>query len=95
MERIRITPEQYENLCDFVRNSFEQNEEKKLQFLHLDGYAENDFFFDAKGQYHAFNTCNTWINKGLKKSNPDFKSGSVVTMWGLEGALEEWDDCEE
>ena len=75
MARIRITPEQYEDLCDFIRDSFERNEEKKLQFLHLDGYAENDFFFDARGQYHAFNTCNTWTNKGLQKT------GIRASLW--------------
>ncbi|MFM7854609.1 MAG: DUF2459 domain-containing protein [Flammeovirgaceae bacterium] len=31
-------------------------------------YWDNDSFYEAKGTYNLFFTCNTWVNEGLKKA---------------------------
>lgn len=31
-------------------------------------YGINDAFYDAKGKYSFFETCNTWANDGLKEA---------------------------
>jgi hypothetical protein len=38
-----------------------------IQILtHDDGYGTDDAFYEAKGAYDLFNTCNTWANGALK-----------------------------
>lgn len=33
------------------------------------GYYEYDAFYQARGKYSLFSTCNSWINAGLKQAN--------------------------
>ncbi|NVO32812.1 DUF2459 domain-containing protein [Hymenobacter lapidiphilus] len=32
------------------------------------GYGSADFFFRARGRYHALRTCNDWTTRGLRKA---------------------------
>ena len=65
--KIRVSPTQYHYLCDYILQSFVSDEEsKQFKKINLVGYTTNDNFYAAKGRYHAFNTCNTWVNRGLK-----------------------------
>lgn len=66
-ERLNISYPQYEHLCQFIKHSFYWNAQKTVVFLPNEGYTPNDNFYKAVGVYHAFNTCNLWVNKGLKK----------------------------
>jgi Protein of unknown function (DUF2459) len=38
------------------------------RFLLIEGgaYGTDDAFYYAHGSYHAFNTCNCWVGRGLK-----------------------------
>jgi len=38
-------------------------------------YGKNDVFYEARGRYHMFFTCNTWANNALKKS------GLPAALW--------------
>ena len=38
-------------------------------------YAPNDAFYEAKGSYNAFNTCNAWIGEGLRAA------GVAASLW--------------
>ncbi len=64
---VRLTAEQYARLCQFIFNTFTLDAEKKVQWIEGAGYTPDDHFFYAEGKYHAFNTCNTWVNEGLKQ----------------------------
>ena len=33
------------------------------------GYTTYDEFYEAKGNYSCFKTCNSWVNSALKESN--------------------------
>ena len=61
---IHLSAEQYLQLCDYICSYFR---EEAGQVIHLPGkgYTANDNFYEAKGAYHAFSTCNFWINRGL------------------------------
>jgi uncharacterized protein (TIGR02117 family) len=65
--KIRISKVQYEKLIRFIDESFQIDGSGKyipINCCHYKGM--NDNFFEAKGKYNLFRTCNTWTNKGLK-----------------------------
>lgn len=66
--RINMSKKEYINLNQYIRESFITN--KMDAFIPIEGlnYGDHDIFFEAKRKYHLFNTCNTWTNRGLKKS---------------------------
>ncbi len=59
-----LNPEQYKALCDYIYSYFKlENGEPIL--LAGKGYSPNDNFYEALSKYHALNTCNFWVNRGL------------------------------
>lgn len=62
-----ISEEQYLKLCNYIIPYFVQDKQGKVKHLPGKGYTSNDNFYHAVGYYHAFYTCNYWINRGLKK----------------------------
>lgn len=66
---VKITRSQYEDLSEYVINSFQKDsfgEVQQVEDLHYDRF---DAFYRAKKSLHFFNTCNTWVNNGLKSAN--------------------------
>jgi len=75
-KKIRISKEQYSRLINYIENSFEKD--ATGQFIKIETTAnrgDRDAFYEAKGRYHIFNTCNNWTNKGLKAS------GQKACLW--------------
>jgi len=60
-----IEPKKYIELIDYIKDSFKLDKEK-IDLIPNKGYWQNDNFYEAKGAYHLFNTCNAWTNEGLK-----------------------------
>lgn len=60
-----ISISQYQILVKYILKSCKLNAQQQLQWV-SSGYQSYDFFFEAKGAYHLFNTCNNWTNRGLK-----------------------------
>lgn len=67
--RIVISKENYEKLVDFISESFHRTEENNVQWISGHSYGKNDAFYEAKGSYNLFYTCNTWTNDALKAAN--------------------------
>ncbi|GAB2774191.1 TIGR02117 family protein [Salinimicrobium soli] len=65
---IQITIEQYNELSQYVLDSFKRNASGKLQPVPNLHYNRNDIFYLAEGSLNFFYTCNTWVNSGLKKA---------------------------
>jgi len=65
--KIVISNTQYLKLCDFIQTGFALDENQEIDHLPGLGYTEHDNFYKGQGSYHAFHTCNYWVNKGLKK----------------------------
>lgn len=75
---IKLNKEQYKQLCAFILNRFDQ-ENDKLQLIATDqNYGQNDVFYEAKGRYNLFYTCNTWANNALKSAG---LKASFFTLW--------------
>lgn len=62
---LKISQIQYKKICQYIENQLITTQNNQLILIE-EGYGENDFFFEAKGTYHLFNTCNNWTNGGLK-----------------------------
>lgn len=67
VKRIRISEHQYQQLCAFILQSFAKEKTGNVQLIPNKGYTIHDNFYQGTGIYHAFNTCNYWVNQGLKK----------------------------
>lgn len=68
-KKITITEKQYQQLIAFIQDSF-QTENDKIMKIETDAvYGNHDAFYEAKGRYNLFYTCNTWTNSALKAAN--------------------------
>ena len=65
---IEVSEEQFEKLNQYIQNSFTLNVNGEKVLLEEGGYSYNDDFYEAKGNFTCFKTCNTWANAGLKSS---------------------------
>jgi uncharacterized protein (TIGR02117 family) len=75
-KKIQITQKEYDNLVKFIKGSFKTTKSKKFAFIPTElVYGESDAFYEAKGKYSLFQTCNSWANEGLKKA------GQKAALW--------------
>ncbi|RYD90839.1 MAG: TIGR02117 family protein [Sphingobacteriales bacterium] len=65
--RIPVSNEQYGRLVNYIRNSFSTDPAGHvINIITKANYDSNDAFYEAKGSYSIFHTCNTWTNNALK-----------------------------
>jgi len=75
---IKLNKEQYIALCTFIYESFDTKNDG-FQWIDTDqNYGLNDVFYEAKGRYNIFYTCNTWVNDVLKSAK---LKTSFFTLW--------------
>ncbi len=67
-EKLILTATQFSNLCNHIWDSFDKRNNNTITLLPNKGYSPNDNFYYARGSYHMFNTCNFWVNNGLRKA---------------------------
>lgn len=63
---LKLCEEQFLSLINYVDETFIRD--PHLQVIKNSGYSSQDIFYKAHGSYNLFNTCNNWVNKGLKKA---------------------------
>lgn len=67
-KKIILSKQQYERLVTYIKNSFSTNEKDQTIPIQTNAnYGLHDAFYEAKGSYSLFHTCNTWANNGLKE----------------------------
>lgn len=67
--RIRINKSEYLKIIQYINNQFQRDSNGDIIFIPaVPTYGENDSFYEAKGKYNLFDTCNTWTNRCLKKA---------------------------
>lgn len=75
---IKLNKEQYIALCTFIYDSFVTSQ-SGFQWIDTDqNYGLTDVFYEAKGRYNIFYTCNTWASDGLKSAG---LQTSFFTLW--------------
>ena len=75
---IPISFEQYGRLVAYITHRFETDPEG--QFINIPThaqYGESDAFYQAKGRYNLFFSCNTWSNRALASC------GQKHCLWAL------------
>ena len=66
---IQISEEEYQKLSDYIRDSFEYDQNGSVQPVPDLHYNKKDVFYRAKRHMNIFYTCNTWTNNALKTSD--------------------------
>ena len=67
--KIELSKSQYVDLVDFIESYF--NKDSLGNFVNIstpNTYGDSDAFYEAKGKYTIFFTCNTWANSALKRA---------------------------
>ncbi len=66
-KQLHLSREQYAKLVEYIKQQFELNGTNTAINIKTNAvYGINDAFYEAKGNYNLFNTCNTWTNTSLK-----------------------------
>lgn len=66
-KKILLTKSQYSRLIRHIQQRFQLDAAGSTMPVKTDAnYGTNDAFYEAKGSYNLFYTCNTWTNNGLK-----------------------------
>ncbi len=68
-KKLIISDLQYIQLVNYIKNSFDFDSSGSTICIKNRGYWDYDAFYEAKGKYSLFSTCNSWINGGLKESD--------------------------
>jgi uncharacterized protein (TIGR02117 family) len=82
---VSIDPNYYLKLVSSIENSFEKKENAYIKIDHP-GYGNYDRFYEAKGTYSLFKTCNIWTNNLLKEIDVKVACWSPFAK-GLVGSL--------
>ncbi len=75
---LSVTDNQFLKICKFINNTFELNDNNHPEIL-SEKSAGKIIFYKAKGYYHIFNTCNTWLAKCLNSSGLNIEDDIILT----------------
>lgn len=65
--KIVISKKHYLQLVKYINSSFDMEQNGSPALVKSDvRYGLSDAFYEAKGSYSLFTTCNTWANSALK-----------------------------
>jgi uncharacterized protein (TIGR02117 family) len=74
--KLSVDSLQYARLINYIQRSFDRDENGNIIHIVTNAnYGRTDAFYEAKGSYSLFFTCNTWTNSGLKSC------GQKACLW--------------
>jgi uncharacterized protein (TIGR02117 family) len=76
--KIVITLEQLDKILIFISSTVYRDTTGKPVLLSEHGLGRVKFF-KANGEYHLFNTCNTWLATGLKQAGVNITDDIILT----------------
>lgn len=68
IRKVQISKKEYLKLAAFVESTFLLKNSKPM-LIPNKGYGPTDNFYEARGNYHMFNTCNVWTNDAMKSAS--------------------------
>ena len=74
--KVMVSKAEYLRMVAFVESSFIIANGKTV-LIEGASYGDHDLFFEAKGKYNLFYTCNAWANNCLKSG------GQKAALWSL------------
>jgi uncharacterized protein (TIGR02117 family) len=75
---LRISDDELNILLNHISNTVWRDENEHPEIISTQ-FLNRVYFFKANGNYHLFNTCNTWLARGLKQSGVEIKDDIVLT----------------
>lgn len=75
---LKINDEQLIILLNYIAETVWRDSDGKNKILSTQ-YLNRVYFFKANGEYHLFNTCNTWLANGLKKAGFEIEDNIILT----------------
>ena len=75
---VTVSEKQFKNICAFINQSFYTNDAGETLIL-SQKVKGKIIFYKANGSYHLFNTCNTWLAKGLKEAGFEIEENVILT----------------
>ena len=82
--RLPLSPAQYASLIAYVRQSLLVSPAGEGVAIAGRHYGPRDAFYEARGSYSLFNTCNTWVGTGLAQA------GVKTSRWTPLASLVVW-----
>ncbi|GAB2954280.1 TIGR02117 family protein [Hymenobacter coalescens] len=73
--RLSLSPAEYARLITFIRRSFALDAHGRVRHIEGHSYGRYDAFYEARGTYNLFYTCNSWANAALKAA------GQRAALW--------------
>ena len=71
-KKVNMNLEEYQKLIVYIKQSFDLDKNNKVELIKTDAvYGDSDSFYEAKGSYSLFFTCNTWAASALKAANKE------------------------
>lgn len=75
---LEINDEQLKSMLNYINETIWRDNERAHQILSKQ-HLNQVYFFKAKGNYHLFNTCNTWLAGGLKQIGFEIEDNIILT----------------
>lgn len=75
---LKINNEQLKILLKYISDTIWKDEKGKDKILSTQ-YLNRVYFLKANGEYHLFNTCNTWLARGLRQAGFEIKDDIILT----------------
>jgi uncharacterized protein (TIGR02117 family) len=73
-----VTDEQFKKICNYINKTFFVDDAGNVHIFSRRGSGKI-IYYKANGSYHLFNTCNTWLAKGLKEAGIDTEDNILLT----------------
>jgi uncharacterized protein (TIGR02117 family) len=75
---LEVSDEQFRKICSFINKTFYINESGETTILSQKAGGKI-IFYQSIGSYHLFNTCNTWLARGLRESGINIEDNILLT----------------
>jgi uncharacterized protein (TIGR02117 family) len=75
--KLIVTNEQFIKILKYIDDTFYRNDNEEIILSSKAG--GQIIFYAAKGEYHLFNTCNTWLAKCLNNAGLNIKTDIILT----------------
>jgi uncharacterized protein (TIGR02117 family) len=85
--RFCMSRSRFDNLCKAISDSFDRDASGKAMV------TQETFglkFYQAKGKYHAMNTCNTWVANMFREAGFDNRINGIIIARQLFSSLSEF-----
>ena len=74
----RVSPAAYDALVRHILATLAMDAEGRPRRIAGSGYHGNDGFYEARGRYSPFVTCNEWVRRGLAEAGIRFRDLSTT-----------------